>query len=47
MGQQAAQLLLRQINSGVADAETLRTAARLVVRDSTAVARATVEGMAS
>lgn len=47
MGQQAAQLLLRQIASGVAEAETLRAATRLVVRDSTAPARQTVEGLAS
>jgi LacI family transcriptional regulator len=45
MGQQAAQLLLRQINSGTIEAETLRATTRLVVRDSTA-ARATVGGFA-
>jgi LacI family transcriptional regulator len=36
MGQQAAQLLFKQINAGKAEAEAVRTAARLVVRDSTA-----------
>jgi DNA-binding LacI/PurR family transcriptional regulator len=45
MGQQAAQLLLRQINSGVADAETLRITTRLVIRETTA-ARTPVEGFA-
>jgi len=47
MGQQAAQLLLRQINSGAAETETLRVATRLVVRDSTARVRTKVEGLAS
>ncbi len=36
MGQQAAQLLFKQINAGRAEPEVVRTAARLVVRDSTA-----------
>jgi LacI family transcriptional regulator len=36
MGQQAAQLLFKQINAGRAEAENVRTTARLVVRDSTA-----------
>ena len=36
MGQQAAQLLFKQINAGRADPEAVRTAARLVVRGSTA-----------
>ena len=36
MGQQAAQLLFKQINAGRAEPEAIRTAARLVVRDSTA-----------
>ena len=36
MGQQAAQLLFKQINAGRAEAEAVRTSARLVVRDSTA-----------
>ena len=35
MGQQAAQLLLKQINAGRAEVETIRTSVRLVVRDST------------
>lgn len=45
MGQQAAQLLLRQINSGATETETLRATTRLVVRETTA-ARTTVEGLA-
>jgi LacI family transcriptional regulator len=36
MGQQAAQLLFKQINAGRAEPEAVRTAVRLVVRDSTA-----------
>ncbi len=36
MGQRAAQLLLRQINSGQAGAEAVRTSVRLVVRQSSA-----------
>ena len=34
MGQKAAQLLLKQINAGKAEAETIRTSVRLVVRQS-------------
>ena len=39
MGQQAAQLLFKQINAGRAEAEAVRTHAHLVVRDSTAAPR--------
>ncbi len=47
MGQQAAQLLFKQINAGRADAEAIRTAVRLVVRDSTAAPAATQQRAAS
>jgi LacI family transcriptional regulator len=39
MGEQAAQLLFKQINAGRAEAEAVRTHAHLVVRDSTAAPR--------
>jgi LacI family transcriptional regulator len=47
MGQQAAQLLFKQINAGRAEPEAIRTAARLVVRDSTAAPAATTQRAAS
>lgn len=47
MGQQAAQLLFKQINAGRAAAEAVRTAARLVVRDSTAAPAPRRERIAS
>ncbi|MEO7222605.1 MAG: LacI family DNA-binding transcriptional regulator [Devosia sp.] len=47
MGQQAAQLLFKQINAGRAEPEAIRTAVRLVVRDSTAAPAAHIERAAS
>jgi LacI family transcriptional regulator len=47
MGQQAAQLLFRQINAGGASPEAVRTSARLVVRDSTAAPAAKQQRAAS
>ena len=47
MGQQAAQLLFRQIDAGRAEPEAVRTAARLVVRDSTAAPAARQQRAAS
>lgn len=47
MGQQAAQLLFKQINAGRAEPEAVRTGARLVVRDSSAAPAATAQRAAS
>jgi LacI family transcriptional regulator len=47
MGQQAAQLLFKQINAGRAEPEAIRTAARLVVRNSTAAPAARQSRVAS
>ena len=47
MGQQAAQLLFKQINAGRTSPEAVRTTARLVVRDSTAPPAAQTQRAAS